>query len=253
MQKQIKKFFGVILALGLVLPNLVFGAGEFELLTRVKNVTAGDNPDGAVYTMAQAGDELRNLVIITNKENYERDYTVSFDFPNHLIYRQDSLEKYQGAWQKLDDTTENISLHMLPNESVFLRLTTDVQTQLPNENLILGMGVKVNNDQNVLLDSLTKVYIPNFNIEQDIDLEEDVSEEVKDEIKQIYQEEKEEIEHAFDKEEMAEELDIPDEEAINSILQNTETVDIDFSNLYIGAIIASLLLVYLIIAYVRKK
>lgn len=199
MQKQIKKIFAFILAFCFVLPGLALAEGEFTLVNRVKNITAGDNPDGAVYTMAQAGDELRYLSIITNNENSEHDYTFSLNFPLNLQYKENSLEKNEGlSWQPANEILQGTNIHLMPYESVFLRFKGYVPTTLPNENLILSVGVEVTNDQNITLSNLTKVYIPNFNPEKEIEIEGATASQ-KAEIKQIYQEEKEEIEHVFEK------------------------------------------------------
>lgn len=252
MPKQIKKFLVILSATWFVLPSVVFGAGEFELVTRVKNITVGDNPAGAVYTMAQSGDELRHLIIVNNQDTVAHDYLLEINLPTYLFYRENSFEKYNaGAWQKSADILDGEKIHLLSGQTVFLRFTTEVYSELPNENLILGVGVEATNEQNQQSESLNKIYIPNFNIEEDIAIE-GITEEEKAEIKQIYQEQKQEIEQTFEKND-GDLSTQTDEEALQQILENTDSADVDFLNLYLGAGIALLILVYLTYKYVRKK
>jgi len=249
MPKQFQKFLVALVIFCFACPSLALGAGEFELVTRVKNITAGDNASGAIYTMAQAGDEMRNLAIITNRENYERDYTVTFNLPDSLIYQEGSLEKNQGSWQPANNILSGSKIHLMPNETVFLRFTSKVANDLQNENLILGVETSVTDNQNVQMGSVTKIYIPNFNAEQDLNIE-GITDEEKAELKKIYEEEKSEIEQTFEKERAGdEEANTTDTES--EMVLPTDVVNM--FNLYIGAVIASIILVYLIYKYVRKN
>lgn len=163
-----KKILLSLIALSLCLTTGKVFANEispdFTSYIRVKNITAGDNPDGSAYTMGNPGDEFRYLIAVHNQTGYEQDYTVNISIPTYLSYTPSSSATYQSdTWTIISDlTTTPYTLHAWPNQVVYLRFSTTLDTDLPNENLVLATASTITTTDLQTTQNNAKIYIPNF-------------------------------------------------------------------------------------------
>ncbi len=200
-----KPFIKKLLILFLIfffIPFYVQGKEEKKFFSYqvLKNVTANDLPEGDVYTLGDAGDEVRHLFSIYNQDDFERDFDINIQLPKYLEYIQGSTDKYNGQWTDFEDITTTKSIHLMPQKSVYIRYSTKISEHFPNENRILVILAEVSNDQLGKVSSVNKIYVPNFEATKPLNIENKGVELTKEEevyIKKKYEEEKTIMEESY--------------------------------------------------------
>lgn len=161
----LKYFLALFVLFASLFPTTAYATSTtFDAYQRVKNITAGDASVGSVYTLGQPGDELRYLVFVYNRENYERTYDLDITLPHYLTYTASSTEqRTDDGWRQTSDITNGYTVRLTPFTGAYVRYTARVATDFPNENQILTTISRVtettHSESRI---ATTKVYVPHF-------------------------------------------------------------------------------------------